>query len=676
MDTSSPTQQIPPVSKRATACVECQKHKVRCVLLGRKPPCQRCSGKHLSCVFKKGPTYPLPSSENRRLLNALLDDLGVLHGAVNELRAAGDLPDLPALRSIAVLSELRGGDRTVREGDMMPVDISTELIDKHPEAPSRDETTATQPPIQSLYQITRLRSLRSQGLATAADNTATATRSQTDLISRKVINVDDAEMLVNRYLRKTDHYLYGIASEYKTLQEMRQASPLLLTAVLTVEALQSADSEQLFRLCYAEFRTLVADFLFSHTVTLEDLRGLCIACFWLSDISWSISSLAIRRAVEMELHKSFTAAVDSLKSQQALEQLDERSKRLVDSVRIWYLLYICDQHLAILYGRPYIMREDEGIQNWPLYLTVNRQPTDIRILSQVALLQILRSVSETFGQDSKRRVPILLKPQLDAFNQQIDQWVNHWLGLSQDHPTIGAYPSKAIMLHHRFSKLLVSSHVFRGLGRDPVQDPLPAEFQPLALVAINSAKSVLDLTVNDPDIVAAFAHIPHYYHTMIAFACSFLLKTATIYGKHISIDSGAVINSIAPVISLCLGVKCTAYHLAHWIGRGLQALLNKYIKSLPMETAPGHAAEVSFHMQQQQPQQQHSTPSSSSNVNMAFGNSSGVWETGAVSPYGDHILSSTLFETPLQPSQDSISEFQWDPSMSFASLEHMGLGLL
>jgi hypothetical protein len=232
------------------------------------------------------------------------------------------------------------------------------------------------------------------------------------------------------------------------------------------------------------------------------------------------------------------------------------------------------------------------------------------------------------------------------------------------------------MLHHRFSKLLVSSHVFRGLGRDPVQDPFPAEFQPLALVAIDSAKSVLDLTVNDPDIVAAFAHIPHYYHTMIAFACSFLLKTATIYAEHISIDSGAVINSITPVISLCLGVKCTAYHLAHWIGRGLQALLNKYIKSVPTETAPGPAAEVSFHVHQQQPQQQHSRPGPSSDVNMAFDNGSGIWETGAVSAYGDNILLSTLFETPLQPGQGSISEYPWDPSMSFASLEHMGLGLL
>jgi hypothetical protein len=304
------------------------------------------------------------------------------------------------------------------------------MIDKHPEAPSRDEATATQPPIQSLYQITNLRSLRSQRLV-SGDEAVAPVSEPDDLISRKSITMTDAKMLVNRYLRKTDHYLYGIASEYKSLKEIRQASPLLLTAILTVEALQRSESEQLYRVCYTEFRNLMADFLFSHSVSLEDLRGLCIACFWLSDISWSISSVAIRRAVELELHKSFPMAIDALKCQPSGDSLDNQTKKLVDSVRIWYLLYICDQHLAILYGRPHIMREDEGIQNWALYLAIHRNPTDTRILSQVALLQILRSVSETFGQDSKRRVPTLLKPQLDGFLQQLDQWVNHWLGISR-----------------------------------------------------------------------------------------------------------------------------------------------------------------------------------------------------------------------------------------------------
>ncbi|KAL3455270.1 hypothetical protein BJX64DRAFT_297859 [Aspergillus heterothallicus] len=673
MDESPSTQRTPPVSRRPTACVQCQKHKVRCVLPGRKPPCQRCRGKRVPCVFKKDPTYPLPSSENR-LLSALLSDLESLQSAVNDLRAAaGDLPNLPALQSASVLAELRSGVQGP-ESEAVADQMSAELVDKHPEAPSRDEATATQPPIQSLYQITHLRSLRSYPPGNA-DDAGASNREPNDLISRNVISINDANMLVNRYLRKTDHYLYGIASDYQSLQEIRESSSLLLTAILTVQALQSSDSEQLYRLCHAEFRNLTGDFLFSHSVTLEDLRGLCIACFWLSDISWSISSLAIRRAVELELHKSFPMAVDALKSQQSLNAPAKRTTRLVDSVRIWYLLYICDQHLAILYGRPCIMREDEAIQNWALYLAVNQDPTDIRILSQVALLQILRSVSEKFGQDSKRRVTTALKPQLDSFLRQLDKWVDHWLRSSRRHPIIGAYPSKAIMLHYHFSKLLVTSHVFRGLGRDPIDNPLPTEFESLAMEAVTSARSVLDSTVNDPDIVDAFVGVPHYYHTMIAFAASFLLKTAKIYHGHVSIDSSTVIDAIKPVIDLCLGVQCTSYHLAHWIGRGLRTLLGDYVKSLPERNEQHTGTGAIDHRRDIAPQHQPVGPST--DFTMDLDGSTDMWGTGAGNGYGDNILSSTLFEGSLQPDpENNMYGFPWDPSISFASLEHMGLGLL
>lgn len=311
-------------------------------------------------------------------------------------------------------------------------DVSTELIDRNSEALKYDETIATQPPIQSLYHITHLRSLRSQQLLAPAHDTDRSKNEPNDLISRKALSTDDAEMLVNHYLQRTDHYLYGVASHYNGLSDIRHASPLLLTAILMVAALQNPDGQHWYQLCYSELRKLIADFTFSHLVTLEDLRGLCIACFWISDISWSILSLAIRRAVELELHKSPIMAIESLKTEEYPTAPAQKSRRLIDGVRLWYLLYICDQHLSILYGRPSIMREDEGIQKWSLYLAVRENSiTDVRILSQMALLQILRSVSETFGQDPKRRVPTVLKPRLDAFNQQIDQWVTHWLGISR-----------------------------------------------------------------------------------------------------------------------------------------------------------------------------------------------------------------------------------------------------
>ncbi|KAJ5748084.1 uncharacterized protein N7511_009780 [Penicillium nucicola] len=569
---------------------------------------------------------------------------------------------------------------------------SNELIDKH-ETPCYDEITVTQPPIQSLYHITHLRSLRSQPLLAPGEDSSVRKNDPNDLISRKVISTEDAEMLVGHYLQRTDHYLYGIASDHQGLTAIRHASPLLLTAILMVEALQTPNGQRWYQLCYSEFRKLIADFTFSHQVSLEDLRGLCIACFWVSDISWTISSLAIRRATELELHKSPLMALEPPKTGGSLAAEVQQTKRLTDSVRLWYLLYICDQHLAILYGRPSVMREDEGISKWPLYLAVHPDSAiDIRILSQIALLQILRSVSETFGQDPKRRVPTFLKPQLVTFNQKIDQWALEWLEKSQDHQVIGTYPSKAIMLHHHFSKLLISSHVFRGLGVDFNTDPFPPEFEDLASVAISSAKSVLELTANDADLIRAFVSIPHYYHTMIAFACSFLLKISKRYQSHIGLDVALVMDTVKPVIKLCLVTKCTSYHLVHWIGRGLQVLLATYM-DFTREANQQMQINASDDANQtaRDPFCMSGLPVGMDENAMQLNFNPSIWETASSIVYNDGLpMTLQCFSNATAPVTDSMpahgESLQYgsdtfygssiDPYAPFPSVEHLGLGLL
>lgn len=146
--------------------------------------------------------------------------------------------------------------------------------------------------------------------------------------------------------------------------------------------------------------------------------------------------------------------------------------------------------------------------------------------------------------------------------------------MQERHPNVGDYPRKAVMLHFYFAKLLVCSHVFRGLASDSAADPLPAEFQDLALTAVESAKSILDHIILDPDLKLAFVGFPHYFHTMIAFACSFLLKTATKYRKHVRIDVATVFDKINLMLDLCRNSRCTQYHLIHWIGEGLQKMLS------------------------------------------------------------------------------------------------------
>jgi hypothetical protein len=289
------------------------------------------------------------------------------------------------------------------------------------------------PPIRSLYEITRLRSLRTRTLPEAQSPEAEPLRMHDDIISKGLIAKSEAEHLVQLYLATTDHYLYGIASKYRNAEEIRGASALLLAAVCTVAALQQRDTRVLYRTCHQELCAQVASSVFRPCINLEDLRGLCITSFWLTDIAWPVSGLAIRRAQEAELQHSVKLYLATYKSGGPLSTTSGQPylKSLLEQARLWYVLYICDQHLSILYGRAPTIQTDAAVRNSEVFLEVAGDAVlHRRICSQVALLRILSAVTVLFGQDPEVRVPPVLKSQLDSFIHQLDEWITCWLARS------------------------------------------------------------------------------------------------------------------------------------------------------------------------------------------------------------------------------------------------------
>lgn len=112
---------------------------------------------------------------------------------------------------------------------------------------------------------------------------------QPDMISRNILHIQSATTLFDLYRRRLDPFLYGILSSYNTLNDVRRASPLLTDAVCTVAALHSQPDN--YAACRAAFMQQVSTQMFSKRKTPDDVRGLCIGAFWLSDISWSLMGL-------------------------------------------------------------------------------------------------------------------------------------------------------------------------------------------------------------------------------------------------------------------------------------------------------------------------------------------------------------------------------------------------
>lgn len=296
------------------------------------------------------------------------------------------------------------GECHLNDDNSLSRDCSPESVD------GRSDSGLPHAPMQSLYALTKLKSLRSPGVLDQQQG-----QDVNDFIGRGTISESEAERLFTRYRDGLDAFIYNIGCRYHSLDETRRKSPILTAAILTVAALHDPQSEDTYTICNSELRRLISLTMFDRRISRDYLRAMCVASYWLSELSWRISGHAIRLASECELHDQHRQAITSQNTDAA------------DGARLWFILRVCDQRLATLYGRPAIVHEDLSVDEVQSFLqspVSNHQ--DQRLLGQVALLDIFKSIRELFGSDRDRPIPRAYLHQLAHFNSQLDIWHRHW----------------------------------------------------------------------------------------------------------------------------------------------------------------------------------------------------------------------------------------------------------
>ncbi|KAK1633315.1 hypothetical protein BDP81DRAFT_397214 [Colletotrichum phormii] len=467
------------------------------------PSCLRCSEGNLGCVLGKN----LQSIIDEKTHEAVLQDIENLHNTLREVTKKMGLPEPAALQSSTLQKAAESPSQQSHSGPGLTTNAARFGVagqDNH--GPSCDNSPKISPedenlphvPIHSLYALTKLRALRSPDAPEGHSSPA-----QDDFIARGALRLEDAERLFRLYRDRLDAFMYGVGCKYQQLDELRRKSPILAAATLTVASLHDPQSNSLYGVCSSEFRRLNERSMFDRRVNRDYLRAMCVASYWLSDMSWMLSGYAIRRAAECNLHNSYTRAIQ------------EKSEEAADGARLWYILNICDQHLATLYGRPAIVQEDSSMQQWESFLqSPISTEEDKRLACQVALLGIIGSIRELFGPDKGQPTPRAFVHQITHFNKELDHWIKHW-----SETLSGRFPRKGALLHFHFAKLHLYSHIFRGLSGD---SPIPHHFLDCAATAISVATSTIDFINTDPDVAAGVVGMPSYLHCMTAFACMFL----------------------------------------------------------------------------------------------------------------------------------------------------------
>jgi hypothetical protein len=380
------------------------------------PPCQRCKERGLSCRLNK--SLQTLMSEDSRWKASVTKDVTSLYGSVEQILQLLNLPPLPQLQTSTQDPAI-----FFDQDDPAKEDDEEESFDNSPKVtPVTDSLSHV--PIESLYQITGMRSLRAAEGITEDQSRICKQLRDTDFISRGVIKVEDAEPLAAYYLSKLDPYIWHICPDYKDLESFRSRSPTLTAAILTVAALHDTEHCHLYTTCAKEYRRLVANAMFERKIDMEYLRALVIGSYWLSDISWTLSGYAIRRASEFHLKQYYLQIAESVRSPETADP--SKLHEAMDGIRVLYFLYICDHHLSILYGRSSVMRDNEiYITGWEAYLACSlATDSDRRVAGQICLMYLMNQIRESLGpEDNSSVLPASALPKVNGFERDLDDWI-------------------------------------------------------------------------------------------------------------------------------------------------------------------------------------------------------------------------------------------------------------
>ena len=403
---------------------ECQTRKIKCGIELGQSRCGRCSRLGLQCVVNRS-LQTLLDSENEWKTKMEVH-LQTLQSAVIDVQRVLNLPQIVPITTFApeggggpsqsppnfaASQSSPGGPSPIR-----PADVTAMTRENSPEPTAQDseDQGIVSAPMASLFEMTKLRNIRSDPGARVHLSSNRA--QEPDFIAQGKFSVREAEQLFSAFRGTLNAYLWGgVALVHDSLAATRLSSPILTAAIMAVTALHAKDEGRAFDICYPIFLELASQSMFDRYHTLDDVRGLCIGAFWLSDVSWKLSGLAVRIATELNLHQFCARALRD-------------GPQHLEKARLWYFLYVCDHHFSIAYGRPPVIHEDVTVTRHESLLQLpGTTQADFRLHSQVDVFIILSRVFHTFGFDRSRLVANDEFETLRRFDVDLDRWKDDWV---------------------------------------------------------------------------------------------------------------------------------------------------------------------------------------------------------------------------------------------------------
>lgn len=549
----------PDITRKVTACVACRKQKIKCHMRERGPPCARCEKRGLSCTVNRSLQTILES--NGAWKTAVERKIFKLDSALS--RVANELRLPPLLDN-----DDEADDAEVHEHSSQPARSSASTAKGTPhnfEIVMDSESGPAAIPGSIVSPVSKTRETQ---------------RQEQDIISRGTIGLKAAQQFLDVYQDRLDHFLYCILGERRTLKQIRSSSALLLAAVSAVGALHLNSVS--FDTLFDEFVSAAEAVSFSRNCNLDDIRALCIGAFWLSNISWMCIGAAVRLCAELQLHRSIFKALQG-DMQHYLR------------TRVYYLVYVCDHHFSVTYGRPPMTREDDAISSSRRFLEIELcTQDDARLVSQVQFWVVASEIYQAFGVDIDAPLTSSMIGTLRRLSIKLEKVRADWNEEFTVNQYVGNYPKKGVSLHYHFARLYLCSMAFRGVDQPGFKQAETAlDIEEIANTAVLSATTILRTVTSDTEIQSHLNGLPTYFDVMIAFAVVFLIKISSKYTNMVRVDTAEIERMVNDLVAVLQHVTATMHpkHLLVSVAKGTSDLLQQYSNAQSIVPTAAHHPE-------------------------------------------------------------------------------------
>lgn len=397
-----------------------------------------------------------------------------------------------------------------------------------------------------------------------------------------VLTIDEARELFQFFDNNISQQLFGFEIKRFSMDVIWETSPILVCAICTIAAMhypavKIASKQEELQL---HLQRLCAELLFKGKPKTEAegfnaIVALTLCSFWLSD-SQRFTGLALQLAKEFGFNRRRPAQKaesltekDRLKLWYLLYVLDGQQSMSLNRDS----LFSADDFL-VSHSRDLLLpakskqitaapNDKKVVEKTPAEpLPPSAVLTDLRLVSQVEYNQAL---SEAFKGNAWELLAPLALGIPSKSNLELDKWMVSWTVLLAPISNGAVWLSKSTLIYYNFAKMHINSGVIRRLQIDtgdravvfpnwdkyrqvadeetvqtaPQQEDssddeddfiknteLSAADVPMLHldIAVNAARTVLNLVLNDTDILNNLKYVPVHIHIMLYYAAMLLVS--------------------------------------------------------------------------------------------------------------------------------------------------------